>query len=114
LITGFSSSIFSSVNALDFDVSDFKCIAPVGNIGDNICSEDNSVTQETNNIDNSVTDNSVDNSDNSQDNDVTISDSFNPSNTCGNNSAEGTFSNNTLTCSVDIDSEIAPSTLGLS
>jgi hypothetical protein len=114
LIIGFSSSIFSSVNGLDFDVSDFKCIAPVGNIGDNICSEDNSVTQETNNIDNSVTDNSVDNSDNSQDNDVTISDSFNPSNTCGNNSAEGTFSNNTLTCSIDINSEIAPSTLGLS
>ena len=114
LITGFASSIFSSVNALDFDVSDFKCIAPVGNIGDNICSEDNSVTQETNNIDNSVTDNSVDNSDNSQDNDATISDSFNPSNTCGNNSAEGTFSNNTLTCSIDINSEIAPSTLGLS
>ncbi len=114
LITGFSSSIFSSVNGLDFNVSDFKCIAPVGNIGDNICSEDNGVTQETNNIDNSVTDNSVDNSDNSQDNDVTISDSFNPSNTCGNNSAEGTFSNNTLTCSIDVNSEIAPSTLGLS
>jgi hypothetical protein len=86
----------------------------VGNIGDNICSEDNSVTQDTNNIDNSVTDNSVDNSDNSQDNDVTISDSFNPRNTCGNNSAEGTFSNNTLTYSIDINSEIAPSTLGLS
>jgi hypothetical protein len=111
LITGFSPSIFSSVNALDFDVSDFKCIAPVGNIGDNICSEDNSVTQETNNVDNSITDNS--------DHSTTISDSFNPTNTCGNNSAEGTnatatFSGSTVTCNNDFGSGIAPSTLGIS
>jgi hypothetical protein len=95
LITGFASSIFSSVNALDFDVSDFKCIAAVGNMGDNICSEDNS--------------------DNSQDNDVTISDSFNPNVTqiCGNNDGS-TSINNTSTCTIDIGNSIAPSTLGLS
>ena len=111
LVTGFAPSIFVKVNALDFDVSDFECIAPVGNIGDSICSEDNSVTQETNNVDNSVTDNS--------DHNTTISDSFNPTNTCGNNSAEGTnatatFSNSTVTCNIDFGSGIAPSTLGLS
>lgn len=39
-------------NALDFDISDFKCITAVGNIGNNICSEDNSVDNSTtNNID---------------------------------------------------------------
>jgi hypothetical protein len=37
------------------DISDFECIAPVGNTGANICSDDNSVTQETNNVVNSVT-----------------------------------------------------------
>ena len=107
LISGFAPSIFINVNALDFDVSDFECIAPVGNIGDNICSEDNSVTQETNNVDNSVTDNS--------DHSVTISDSFNPNvtQTCGNNDGS-TSINNTSTCTIDIGTSIAPSTLGLS
>jgi hypothetical protein len=31
-------------NALDFELSDFNCIAVVGNIGDNVCSKDNTVT----------------------------------------------------------------------
>lgn len=92
--------LMQSANAVDVDLADFKCFGMFNNCD--------------NNIDNGVTDNSVDNSDNSQDNDVTISDRFNPTNTCGNNSAEGTFSNNTVTCSSDISSEIAPSTLGLS
>jgi hypothetical protein len=35
-------------NALDFEPSDFNCIVAVGNIGNNICSEDNDVA----NIDN--------------------------------------------------------------
>ena len=109
LVTGFAPSLFTNANALDLDISDFECIAPVGNARANICSDDNSVTQETNNVVNSVTDNS----------DNSINDSFNPVNTCGNNSAEGnnataTFSNSTVTCNIDFGSDIAPSTLGLS
>lgn len=113
LVSGFAPSMFINVNALDFDVSDFECIAPVGNIGDNICSEDNSVTQETNNVDNSVTDNS--------DDDTTISDSFNTSftQTCGNNSASENSSvvatGNNVTCEIANGvPAIAPSTLSFS
>ena len=107
LVIGFVPSLFISVNALDFDVSDFECIAPVGNIGDNICSEDNSVIQETNNVDNSVTDNSNHN--------TTIIATQN----CGNNSAAGdntaaTYVNSTSTCTIDFGTSIAPSTIGLS
>ena len=42
----FSSPSQQFANALDFKVSDFKCIAVVGNIGDNICGENNSVTND--------------------------------------------------------------------
>ena len=45
----FSSPSQQIANALDFEVSDFKCIAVVGNIGNGICGENNSVT---NNIEN--------------------------------------------------------------
>jgi hypothetical protein len=31
LVTGFAPSIFTNANALDLDISDFECIAPVGN-----------------------------------------------------------------------------------
>jgi hypothetical protein len=84
LATGISP-MTQSANAIDVDLTDFKCFGMF-----NFCD---------NNIDNSVTDNS----DNSQDNDVTISDSFNPSitQTCGNNDGS-TSTNNTSTCVIGI------------
>lgn len=102
-----SPFLFSiQANAIDFDFDDFKCIAMVGkNVS---CDEDNSVTETTNNIDNS-----------NQDNDVNITDSFNPVtafvNVCGDNEGEVTSLNNTVTCTIDGDvSNGGPSTLGLS
>ena len=102
-----SPFLFSiQANAIDIDFDDFKCIAMVGqNVS---CDEDNSVTQTTNNIDNS-----------NQDNDVNITDSFNPVtafvNVCGDNVGGSTSLNSTVTCTIDSDvSNGGPSTLGLS
>ena len=54
-------SVLTEANAMDFDVSDFKCIVLVGQQNNN-CNEDNRLTQETtNNLDNSTTTNYVDN-----------------------------------------------------
>jgi len=111
--TGLAPSTVININALDFDVSDFECIAPVGNIGNNICSEDNSVTQETsNNVDNSTTNNNTN---------VTIIQS------CNNNIANGSLDSSTNSSNTAIDSltnksciigftpsDISPSTLNLS
>ena len=95
-----------SANAIDVDLTDFKCFGMFNNCDNNI---DNSITDNSvDNSDNSVNDSYNDNSDNSQDNDVTISDSYNSSQNCGNNTADGTVSNSTVTCSIE-----PPSTLGL-
>lgn len=107
-----SQSAFININALDFDVSDFECIAPVGNIGNNICSEDNAVTHETtNNVDNNTTNNNTN---------VTINQ------LCNNNVASGSLDSSTNSSINAVDSltdksctigftpsDISPSTLNL-
>lgn len=111
--TGLAPATFINISALDFDVSDFECIAPVGNIGNNICNEDNSVTQQTtNNVDNRTTNNNTN---------VTITQA------CNNNVANGSLDGSTNSSNTAIDSltnksciigftpsDISPSTLNLS
>ena len=114
LATGMIPSM-QSANAIDVDLADFKCFGMFNSCETSVTnnSVDNSNSNNDNSINDSYNDNSVDNTDDSQDNDVTISDSFNPANTCGNNSANATFSNNTVSCNNDFGSAITPSTLDL-
>lgn len=83
IVMTFAPNLNTMVKAVDIDLSDFECIAPVGNIGNNICSEDNSSNKETttDNVDNSTTNidkNIINNIDNRTSNIVnTVSDSCN-------------------------------------
>ena len=93
-------------------MSDFECITPVGNIGNNICSEDKAVTHETtNNVDNNMTNNNTN---------VTINQ------LCNNNVASGSLDSSTNSSINAVDSltdksctigftpsDISPSTLNL-
>ena len=54
VITGFAPTLGNLASAIDIDDVDFHCIA---NFAPDSCNQDNSVTQTTNNIDNSTTTN---------------------------------------------------------
>lgn len=54
VVTGFAPTIGNVASAIDIDNVDFHCIA---NFAPDGCNQDNSVTQTTNNVDNSTTTN---------------------------------------------------------
>ncbi|WP_161486366.1 hypothetical protein [Candidatus Nitrosocosmicus hydrocola] len=54
VLAGFTPTLGNLANAIDINNVDFHCIA---NFAPNGCNEDNSVTQTTNNVDNSTTTN---------------------------------------------------------